>query len=87
VSASATSAAGPNAGTVVSKSVSCPGTVLTGGGVQVTTTGGSDGKVALRASYPFPAAGVNGTWTASAVAVANFNPGDTFTVVVYAVCA
>jgi len=57
-----------------------------GGGVQVTTTGGSDGKVAVRASFP-SVAGVNGTWTGSAVAVANFNPADTFTVVVYAVCA
>jgi len=81
------SAAGPGAGTIVTKTVSCPGTVLVGGGAQFTTTGvGNEGRVVLRASFP-QSAGVNGTWRADAVVTAPFNPLDTLTLVVYAVCA
>jgi hypothetical protein len=87
VSDTATSGVGPNAGTIVSKGVSCTGgKVLTGGGAQVTTTGGNDGKVALSKSFP-SSAGANGTWQASGVAISNINNPDTFTLTVYAMCA
>jgi hypothetical protein len=87
VSDSATSAASPNAGTLVSKTVVCPGaTVLVGGGAHFTTTGSNDAKLALKVSFP-SAAGVDGIWTASAVVSSNIIGGYTVTLIVYAVCA
>jgi hypothetical protein len=84
VSASTTSAANAPRNTVVTASVNCPaGTVLLGGGAEVTTTAAQKERAQLATSYPSGAA----TWTATGVVAMNaLGSGRTMTVTAYAVC-
>jgi hypothetical protein len=69
--------------TLTTASVSCPaGTVLLGGGAEITTTAAQKNRAELVSSYPSAA----DTWTAIGVANANLGAGNTMSVTAYAVC-
>jgi hypothetical protein len=62
------------------------GATLVGGGAVITWTGGERGVV--QTSAPANSGSqVNGRWTATGVALAAGNAGDTFTITAYALCA
>jgi hypothetical protein len=78
----ATAAAAP-AGTRLVATVTCPlGTVLLGGGGQVTANGIAQ-KVALASSFPVDAS----TWQVAGVVIVGLSPGLTMSVTPYALCA
>ena len=81
---SATSAANATRNTLTTATASCPaGTVLLGGGAQVTTTATQKERAALVTSYVSGAT----TWTAvGVVAIANLGGGNTMTVTAQAIC-
>lgn len=71
-----------SAGTLVSADATCyEGSVLTGGGAYITTTGNKQNFV-LRNSYPSAA----DTWTAEAVVSNTFAVSNIVTVTSYAIC-
>ena len=83
VTNSATSAVAAPVNTLTTASVSCPaGTILLGGGAQVTTTAAQKSRAVLVASYPSGAT----TWTATSVAAVALGAGNTMTVTAYIVC-
>ena len=76
------------AGTTADPSTaSCTGGAkLVGGGTDITWTGGERG--AIQSSAPANSGSqVNGTWTATGVAVAVGDLDNTFTITAYALCA
>ena len=63
--------------------MSCPaGTLLLGGGGQITTTATQKSRAGLVSSYPSGAA----EWTVVGVAHSALGAGNTMTVTAYAVC-
>lgn len=81
---SASSAVAATRNTLTTATATCPiGTVLLGGGAQITTTAVQKERAQLVSSY---ASGAT-TWTAiGVVAVGNLGAGNTMTVTAQAVC-
>jgi hypothetical protein len=80
-----TSAPNASRNTTLVATATCPtGTVLLGGGGQVTTTATQKERVHLAASYPSS----TGTWSAvGVVGIAALGAGQTMTVTAYALCS
>lgn len=77
------SAPDPAVGTGLEATTSCPaGTVLFGGGADVTVAGGTDPHVALRSSYPLTTT----AWRTVAVVTKPLAAGQTMTMKPYVLC-
>jgi len=85
VAASAlTSAPNPPVGTVLVATTSCPsGTILLGGGAQLTASGAADQHIELRSSYP-TAGGTS--WTTIGMVTASLGAGQTMTMRPFVEC-
>ena len=78
------SAADPPVGTVLVATTSCPaGSILLGGGAQVSAPGAADRHVELRSSFPM--SGAKG-WRAIGMVTAPLGAGQTMTLRPYALC-